>query len=169
MTSTKEVFIGVLVATVLIAGFVYADSARNGSANISKVDYVESKIDPISPGDGNPGCTPVDDQYITIPGMTKVFHQGGGFSNEIVVAYSGAETYTSGDRVEVRLLVDGVPQSGSGTGVMLKDSLSTVIIPWNFVSAPVSPGSHTVELQWRGIEAGAYFCARNNSMVIYHR
>lgn len=157
----------------VVAGVSYAQSTtRSGSAIIGRIDYVEVAVPSFFPDLSDAVCTSGSGLFEDIPDMEKTFTQGGFVANEIVVSFSGLVRQSNNPAAPIILLIDGVVQPGMGQQGLLSnpdpDTISTSNVNWNFVSAPVSPGSHTVKLQWQGPITGDS-CMFSRSMVIHHR
>ncbi len=152
-----------VVGAVLVAGVAYAQStSRSGDSIVGRVDYVEMT----HPYGQQTACADAGGAFDTMVGMTKSFSQGGLFSNEITVNFSSNVINGSGE-IALRLLVDGVVH---GNEVILYDGNNLGVVPmsYNFVSDSLSPGNHTVEIEWRA-SSGSASCIDNSSMVIHHR
>ncbi|MEK7530433.1 MAG: hypothetical protein AAB573_01055 [Patescibacteria group bacterium] len=154
-----------LAIGLLVGGIVYAQAIdRSGETIVGRLDYTEVHHDQSASLDV---CT-TSTTYEDVPGMEESFTQGGIFSNEIYAAFT-AQIDAPGGNLDFRFLVDGLTQSGSGSGVVLKSSaLNSTNNSWNFISDAVSPGAHTATLQWRVID-GVQACIGSRSMIIHHR
>jgi hypothetical protein len=146
----------------------YAASRQTAAASlsnvkISKFDATDNYISLSTPscGDGS-----VRD-YFDVPGMTKTFKLGGTASRPVTVTYSG-DMITQGTTGELRFLVDGT-QEGTGLYDVRGDDPSTPSTqPTGFtaLTPPLSPGNHTVEIQYSG-ERGYCFDGPQ-TLVILH-
>jgi hypothetical protein len=160
----------IAVATI-IGTTVYAQtvSTREGETVVGRIDYVEIHEEQNIAGVSI--CT-TSSTYEDIPGLTKTFSQGGGLGNETIIAFRAQmQQSNSGGAadLDVRLLIDGIPQSGSGSEIGVFDGAANVfdgLFSWNFISDPVSSGTHTAKLQWR---ATSEACIYSRSMIIHHR
>lgn len=160
MSKYKKI-IGVGIAVLaFVAGTAFAQSTiRSGTATVSRIDYVDAVYEPST------ACAEPGGNYATLGSSTKSFIQGGLVANEVVVSFS-ASLDSGGPRdTGVRLLIDGVLQSGAGSGTVL--SASPGGFGWTFISDPVTPGNHNAEIQWQTSTGDG--CLTSSSMVIYHR
>ena len=98
----------------------------------------------------NSSCAP-DGSWADVPGMSKTVKLGGTGARPILVGYSGNLIIdTQGSGGELRVLVDG-GQVGLGSyfennpdhDVELK-----TVEAFTVLSPALSPGNHTVEVQW---------------------
>ena len=71
----------------------------------------------------------------------------------------------------VRLVIDGVLQSGpNAVAVDHRPSAAPFAFEthgFNFVSDPVTPGTHFLAIQWR--TSGGQGCIHNRSLIVLHK
>ncbi|MFO1119320.1 MAG: hypothetical protein U1E38_04085 [Rhodospirillales bacterium] len=108
--------------------------------------------------------------FVNIPGLSRSFTLGAGAAEEVVAMLQGSFSLTreGSDTAFVRLLIDNVVQ-GPGDQVPIKaldDTGSTHGFNWQ--SKALSPGAHTVRVQWR-TDLGSQLCADARSLIILHK
>lgn len=105
--------------------------------------------------------------YEDMPNMSVSFSTTAHSPAVILVSASSPSLRFAGCGYFMRLLVDGAVQSGE-VPVLLSDRDSR---SFNFVSQPLTPGSHTATIQWR-IEM-PYFastgCVQARSLAVMHQ
>jgi len=117
-------------------------------------------------------CT-VSPNYTDMPGTSVTFKLGGSASRPVIVLMQGQWFMPNeGVSVRIRLLVDGIVQSGPNnvlvverpTGVALTDGS----YGFNFLSNPLTPGTHTAKIQWHdnGVSFG---CISNRTLTVLHK
>ncbi len=116
-------------------------------------------------------CT-VSPNYTDMPGMSLTFKLGGSTSRPVVVSLQ-AQWFmpNEGVTIRIRMLIDGVVQGPTDvlvverpTGVSLVDGTHG----FDFISNLISPGTHTVKIQWHdnGVSFG---CAANRTLIVMHK
>jgi hypothetical protein len=148
-------------------GVIYAASVtKDAGGAISRFDAVEVGAEqPI--GGVDEVCT-TSTEYEDMPGMTKTFQQGGLLSANPIVVMFNIQVQSFG-RSYVRLVVDGVPQTGIASEMELGENGDIGVDSWNFISDPVTQGTHTAKLQWRKDPSVGQMCMFNRSMIVLHR
>jgi hypothetical protein len=156
----KKYLLAVVVLGAFAGGVAYAQTTiRSGDASIARFDYVEADYQSVE-------CAPpIGSDFELVADMSKTLTQGGLLANEVVVAFSAPMVFGGGD-VEVRLVVDGIQSSPI---VQFPNNGTAQTLAHNFISDPVSPGTHMVGIQWRSPGGGDTSCVSDSSMVIYHR
>jgi hypothetical protein len=117
-------------------------------------------------------CT-VSPSFTDMPGMSVTFTLGGAVSRRVIVMLQ-AQWFmpNEGVTVRVRLLIDGVVQSGPTEVLVAERPTGVALIDgthgFNFISNTLSPGVHTAKIQWHdnGVNFG---CATNRSLVVFHK
>lgn len=141
-------------------------AARTTAANIPT-----GKADVVALANDIP-CT-VSPNYNDMPGMAVTFKLGGTTSRRVVVLMQGQWFMPNeGVNIRIRLLVDGIVQSDPNnvlvverpTGVSLTDGSHG----FNFLSDPLTPGTHTAKIQWHdnGVSSG---CITNRTLIVMHK
>jgi hypothetical protein len=145
--------------------------ARAGKATKSAVNVPTGKTNAVSIS-GDIPCT-VSPNYADMPGMALTFKLSGTASRPVIVMLQ-AQWFmpTEGVTVRIRFLVDGVVQSGPTdvlvverpTGVALTDGAHG----FDFLSDPLTPGTHTAKIQWKdnGVGQG---CVANRTLLVMHK
>ncbi|HXJ63112.1 MAG TPA: hypothetical protein VNN79_05110 [Actinomycetota bacterium] len=148
-----------------------AVQGRAGKATKSAANVPTGKTNVVSIS-GDIPCT-VSPNYADMPGMAVTFKLGGTASRPVIVMLQ-AQWFmpTEGVTVRIRFLVDGVVQSGPTdvlvverpTGVALTDGAHG----FDFLSDPLTPGTHTAKIQWKdnGVGQG---CVANRTLLVMHK
>lgn len=142
------------------AGAQSSDAVTEGSAKIPKADFVVST--------DSASTTSVD--YVDMAGMTKTFKLAGLTKEEVIVMFQ-AEWSGGSDRALIRLLVDGLVQPGPGEDAQPfapHEGSEVSTNGFNFVTPPISPGTHTVTIQWASV-GGAGISVDERTMIILHK
>ena len=107
--------------------------------------------------------------FAALPGMSKTFSFGGAAERPVLVLFTGVFDTSPQAQAELRLVIDGVVQSGAGELIVRKESTESHLATegFNFVSDAVAPGTHTAELQWRVFVSSV--CIRARSLIVLHR
>jgi hypothetical protein len=171
--SVRLALVGWLAGGLMAASAEEAASQTNFQRNapISKFSGVEEIVNECTTSDSTAG-------FVDMPGMTRNFTLGGNTSEEVIVMFHAAATFTldpteppgSLDTGFVQLEIDGAVQSPGnqiefiGTGV---PSLITGAYSFTWQSAPLTPGSHTALIRWR-TDLGSEFCVNGRTMIILH-
>jgi hypothetical protein len=119
-------------------------------------------------------CT-VSPQFNDMPGMLVSFRLSGTASRSVLVLFQGSWGKLVGNTAGfIRLTIDGVIQSGPGTG----DGILTIPANgqtgsegtrgFNFLSDPLAPGLHVARIQWRDNGAGQV-CIGERSLIVLHK
>jgi hypothetical protein len=111
-------------------------------------------------------CSPVMHE---MDGMSKTFRLGGRVRQRVIVMFQGEffEPTVRGAYALVRLVIDGVAQN-SGEEVVIASYVVQATHGFQWVSEPLSPGTHTAVIEWRdGGNAPVYVAPR--SMIILHK
>lgn len=172
--------LAVCVFSVALAlAFVWIGHARaekgalGGPAAVSKsISTVTNKADGADATDLP--CT-VSPQFNDMPGMLVSFRISGNASRSVVVLFEGTWGKLVGNTAGfIRLTIDGVIQSGPGTG----DGILTLGADgqtgsegtrgFNFLSDPIAPGLHVARIQWRDNGAGQV-CIGERSLIVLHK
>ena len=137
-----------------------AEAATMRSAPISKFSGVDDVVFV---------CT-TSQTFVNIPGLSRSFTLGAEAAEEVVVMLQGAFSLTrqGSDTAFVRLLIDNVVQ-GPGDQVPIKgidDTGSTHGFNWQ--SKVLSPGAHSVRVQWR-TDLGSDLCVDARSLIVLHK
>jgi len=105
--------------------------------------------------------------FTTMPQMTRIFTLGGTVNEEVAAMFSGSLSLDSAggtfDTGFLRLTIDGAQQSPGEVPVIGADDRGTHGFNWQ--SAPLTPGSHTVRVQWR-TDLGGNFCVDARSLIV---
>lgn len=149
-------------AAVAIAGTlgVQAEAATQKSAPISKFSGVDEIVF---------SCT-TSKTFVNIPGLSRSFTVGAGAAEEAVVMLQGAFSFSpaGSDTAFVRLLIDNVVQ-GPGDQVPIESLNATSSARgFNWQSRALSPGAHTVRVQWR-TDLGSSLCVDARSLIVLHK
>ena len=117
-------------------------------------------------------CT-VSPNYTDMPGMSVTFKLGGTASRPVIVLMQGQWFMPNeGVNVRIRLLVDGVVQSDPNNVLVVERpsgvSLTDGSHGFNFLSDPLTPGTHTAKIQWHdnGVNSG---CIANRTLIVLHK
>jgi len=116
-------------------------------------------------------CT-VSPLFNPMPEMSKTFSFGGTASRPVIVLFQGAwSDFTEGTAVFIRLTIDGVPVGPVGLAVNIRHAREGDVLEANganFVSDPLTPGTHTATIQWadNGVGPG---CVNVRSLIILHK
>jgi len=130
---------------------------------------VLNKFDAIDATD-NP-CT-TSTAFVDMPGMTKTYSQGGTTGNSRSIVMFQGEWIPNTGRAELRLLVDGVVQSGPGDSASpfaATEGADDRTAGFNFITDAQTNGiSHTAKIQWASV-FGDSICVDERSLAILHR
>jgi len=165
----------VVMAPALV--WIGRSSARTGgpaqAARVTKsaANIPTGKSDAVAVS-GDIPCT-VSPTFTDMPGMSVTFKLAGSASRPVIALVEGQWFMPNeGVDVRIRLLVDNVVQSGPTnvlvaqrpTGVALTDGTHG----FNFLSDPLTPGTHTAKIQWHdnGVNSG---CVANRSLIVMHK
>jgi hypothetical protein len=133
-------------------------STAGGSAKFNGIDLTD-----------NP-CTTVSTDYVDIPGTSVRFSFGGQVNRSVLVLFQGEWIPNSG-RALIRLLIDGVVQSGPGDAsspFAAHEGTGDDTNGFNFISDPLTPGVvHTATIQWESV-FGDSICVDERSLVVLH-
>ena len=105
--------------------------------------------------------------FVDMPGMTKTFNQGA--TDEAIVMFTGEWIPNTG-RALIRLVIDGVVQSGPGDAASPFAPHEGAVVAtngFNFVSNALGIGNHTAKIQWA--TTGSQVCIDERSMIVMHR
>jgi len=111
--------------------------------------------------------------FADMPGMSITYKQGGavGSTGMNLVLFQGEWIPNTG-RAELRLLVDGVVQSGPGDAASpfaATEGPDDRTAGFNFITDRLKNGtSHTVTIQWASV-FGDSICVDERSLAIFHR
>jgi hypothetical protein len=110
--------------------------------------------------------------FVNIPGLSRTFGHGAGAAEEVVVMLQGAFSWNSvspNDTAYVRLLIDNQVQ-GPGDQVPLKsvDGFGSGTHGFNWQSKALTPGTHSVRVQWRS-DLGSQLCVDARSLIVLHK
>ena len=118
-------------------------------------------------------CTVTGTGFTDMPAVGKLFTQGGTVAKPVIVLFQGElSNFAQGATVFIRLVIDGAVQSGpSLVGVAQRPSANPFGFEthgYNFVSDPVTPGTHFLAIQWRDNTFGSG-CVGNRSLIVFHK
>lgn len=106
------------------------------------------------------------------PPLSVTFNLDGVRDERILAMFSATFGQGSGQspgRSIIRLLIDGVIQKiGAAEAVNVHDGDPISLGAFNFISAPLAPGTHTAVIQWRSA-FGDSVCVDQRSLTILHR
>jgi hypothetical protein len=171
--SMRFVLVGCLAGGLIAASVEEAASQTNiqRDAPVRKFSGVEEIVFECTTSDATAG-------FVDMPGMTRSFTLAGSANEEVVVAFHATASLAlaatpglTSDTGYVLLQIDGAVQSpGNQIPFISTESSSPIIAAYSFTwqSAPLSPGSHTVLIQWR-TDSGSEFCVDARSLIILHR
>ena len=147
--------------------------APSRAADVSKsISTITNKADGADATDLP--CT-VSPQFNDMPGMLVSFRISGNASKSVLVLFQGSWGKLVGNTAGfIRLTIDGVIQSGPGTG----DGILTLGADgqtgsegtrgFNFLSDSLAPGLHVARIQWRDNGAGQV-CIGERSLIVLHK
>jgi hypothetical protein len=150
--------LGALVLAVLVSTAIAVAAAVNRSGPVTMFDGRDEIVQ---------ACT-TSTNFSTIPNMSRTFTLGGTGNASVAVMFSGSLSL-SGDPADtgfLRLTVDNVQQSPGVVPAIGSGELGAHAFNWQ--TGPLSPGSHTVRIQWRTDLHGS-FCVDARSIIILHR
>jgi hypothetical protein len=147
-----------------------AGLAQPGAISKTVANVPTGKADAVSLTDIP--CT-ISPNYTDMPGTSVTFKLGGTAPRPVLVLLEGQWFFPNeGVTVRVRLVIDGVVQSGPTevlvaerpTGVALVDGTHG----FNFVSDTLFAGTHTAKIQWHdnGVNFG---CVTNRTLIVMHK
>lgn len=116
----------------------------------------------------NNRCTRSRD-FVDMPRMSVTFSFDGDASHPVLVLFQGSFSGNEHSNARIRLLIDDVVQPPPGDGVDVHEEDASVDIAtngFNFISAPLAPGTHTATIQWL---AGRKACVANRSLIVLHK
>jgi len=150
---------GLLACTTSVCGDATAATQR--SAPISKFSGIDDVVF---------ACT-TSTTFVNIPGLSRSFTLGAGAAEEVVAMLQGSFSLNrqGSDTAFVRLLIDNVVQ-GPGDQVPIKgiDDSGGSTHGFNWQSKVLSPGTHTVRVQWR-TDLGSNLCVDARSLIVLHK
>ena len=114
------------------------------------------------------GDSTISTSHVDVPGMSRVITIGGTATTCIAVQYSAFVFAPNSELMFVQATVDGFPclpgevqfEGNSGTWATSR--------AFNFVCPSVSPGAHTVKMQYRS-NGGNIVFTHKRSMIINHK
>jgi hypothetical protein len=109
--------------------------------------------------------------FVDMPGMSETFRFGGDVSRPVLVLFQGEWQNSSfeGDAA-IRLTIDGVAQPGRTDGVFVHEDDEFPDFEtngFNFISAPLAPGTHTATIQWKSLNGT--ICVAWRSVIVLHK
>jgi hypothetical protein len=115
-------------------------------------------------------CT-TSTSFTDLPGMSETFSFGGNHSRPVIVLFQG--TWVSAAQAEafIWLTIDGVVQPSPGWTILAHEDDASADFEtngFNFISAPLAPGTHTATIQWYSGN-GNQVCVVGRSMVVLHK
>ncbi len=117
-------------------------------------------------------CT-TSKSYLDLPGLERTFRLDG--RSAVIVLFQGKwfQRKAAPEVVRIQLMIDGGVQPGLGDdanplGVHNFAVPDVATNGWNFVSAPLQPGTHIAKIRWQSVN-GEEVCVNNRSMIIFHR
>lgn len=127
---------------------------------IGKADAVDATDNPCTASTG----------YVDMPGMAKTFKLAGTVARPVIALFQG-EWISGTDRAIIRLVIDGVVQSGPGDSASPfapHEGSGVATNGFNFISNTIAPGTHTARIQWASV-SGGLVCVDERSLIILHK
>jgi hypothetical protein len=157
-----------LSAFTLLAGAAKGRNLASAASSVS--DVATAKADGVDASDFACTCAPY---FVDMAGMTKIFKLGGRISRPVIVLFqSKFFTDTENNIAFIRLTIDGVPQQyPGGIPVDHRPTGGPRVVGthgFNFISYPLTPGTHTATIQWHDSGVGPYY-AEQRSLIILHK
>jgi hypothetical protein len=147
-----------------------AGPAHSGAVSKTVANVPTGKADAIDRTDIP--CT-VSPNYTDMPATSVTFKLGGTAPRPVLVLMEGQWFLPNdGVTIRIRLLIDGVVQSGPTDVLVAERPAGVALIDgthgFNFVSDPLVPGTHTAKIQWHdnGVNFG---CVTNRSLIVLHK
>ena len=143
---------------MLVAVGVAVGAATSRSAPITRFDGVDEIVE---------ACTTTS-TYKNVPQMTKTFTQNGGAAS-VAIMFQGSFSLGNASPFDtgfLRVTIDGQQQTPGEVPLIGIDSRGTHGFNWQ--SAPLSVGSHTVRVQWR-TDLNSPLCVDARSLLVLHR
>jgi hypothetical protein len=111
------------------------------------------------------------DTFVDMPSMSERFSFGGNASRPVLVLFQATWMNGPNGHAVIRLLIDGVVQPGAGQGVTVHNDDGTSSDQetngFNFISAPLGPGTHRAKIQWFRVQGG--ICVSQRSLIVLHK
>ena len=159
LRTRKGLLVSVLVAIAMTASASVVYAARSGGSKAGVVAGTRSEVAPVITGqcvtpradfatheDQNATTSTV---FVDIPGATVRFTQHGLVTGCVVVNFTSM-SWSSDDLVFVRALMDGAtPGTPNETQFSGVDGLVARSYSMDFVFPAVTPGAHTIQMQFR--------------------
>ncbi len=138
--------------------------ALTGQCKVTKISYVTGEDTSLST---------TSTAYVDVPGMSSTFTEGGTVTRCVVVQYTAYVFAATGGTalMYVRALLDGVTVASPTETQFDGDSDEEGDGRWarshafNFVFPSVTPGGHTIKIQWRSFDGGTIFTHRRTLLV----
>jgi hypothetical protein len=150
-------------------GRASADEGGEPAEAVTAVSNVATgKADAVDTSDNQ--CTS-SASFVDMPGMSETFTFGGTASRPVLVLFQGRWNNAAEGHAIIRLVIDGVVQPGPGASVTLHEDDASADLEtngFNFISAPLAPGTHTAKIQWQKF-AGAVICVGTRSLIVLHK
>jgi hypothetical protein len=148
-----------LVAALIVAELWPTDAAAQSSCLVNRATF-SAGID----------CTSTNStSFVNVPQTALDITVGGSVPTCVIVAFSAQTKTDPNENMNVRARIAGIgigePEDvtfGSGSGAL--EARAT-----QFVFANVPPGSYTVHMQYRSVEAGSNVRICEPTVVVHHR
>src|SRR5262249_3495059 len=118
----------------------------------------------------NPCTTSLFPNYVDMPGMSVTYAQGGTSPSKVIAMFQGEWIPNTG-RAFLRLVIDGVVQTGPGDAsstFAAHDLSDDETNGFNFISDQQTQGvTHTAKIQWSTLND--QICVDERSLLIFHR
>ena len=144
--------------------------AQRAAATKTAANVPTNKADVVSLG-GDIPCT-VSPNFTDMPGTFVTFKLGGSAPRPVIVMLQGQWFMPNeGVDVRIRLLVDGSMQTPTNVLMAQRptgNSLTDGTHGFDFVTDPLTPGTHTAKIQWHdnGVNQG---CITNRTLTVLHK
>jgi hypothetical protein len=142
-----------------------------GAARTTATNIPTGKADAVALSNDIP-CT-VSPNYTDMPGTSVTFKLGGTAPRPVIVLMQGQWFMPNeGVEVRIRLMVDGIVQSGPNNVLVVERPNGVALTDgshgFNFLSNPLTPGTHTAKIQWHdnGVNFG---CIANRTLIVMHK
>lgn len=170
------------LAGIALAAFalVWIGRASADEGALSSPDAASTSVSNVATGradavDAAAGTCTNSTDFVDMPGMSETFSFGGNAPRPVLVLFQGSFAGDADSAARIRLLIDGVVQPPPGDGVDVHEEDASVDIAtngFNFISAPLAPGTHTATIQW--LAAGVtdplpMTCVAGRSLIVLHR
>jgi hypothetical protein len=183
MSRTRKFLLSALVIASVLAMTSVAIGAtrhanngmpRSSAAGTNTVFTGSCKAPKVSFATNDAGSSTTSSAFATIPGMSVTFSIPGTASSCMIIEYSGQAFAPAGALINIRAVLDGVTVAGPGEVQLAGDTDENNDGKWSrsyamqFAFPAVSPGAHTVTIQWRSFFSTSV-SINKGSMVVQHK